>query len=45
MENIMNRIKQYVVNQASRPFLHLTYDFVVVAAFLTCVYFGFIVSD
>ncbi len=41
----MNRIKQYIVNQASRPVLHLAYDFVVVGAFLVCVYFGFIVSD
>ena len=41
----MNRIKQYIVNQASRPFPFLLYDFVVVGAFLACVYFGFVVSD
>ncbi len=38
----MNSIKNYFVTQASRPALHLAYDFIVVGAFLACAYFGFI---
>lgn len=38
----MNRIKQYFVNQSQRGLSMLTYDFVMVAGFLACIYFGFI---
>ena len=38
----MNRIKNYITTHANRPLMDLTYDFVVVGAFVACVYIGFI---
>jgi hypothetical protein len=38
----MNRIKKYLINQASRGVSMLTYDFVIIGGFLCCVYYGFI---
>ncbi len=38
----MNRFKQYLTHQASRPLSYLLYDFVVIGMFLVCAYFGFI---
>ena len=38
----MNRIKNYFINQASRPGLDLFTDFFVVGALVVCAYFGFI---
>lgn len=38
----MNRIKNYFINQASRPVTHLVADFVIVGGAVACGYFGFI---
>jgi hypothetical protein len=40
----MNRIKNYFINQASRPARDLAFDFFVVGSFVACVYFGFIAT-
>jgi len=38
----MNRIKNYLVTQASRPATHLMADFFIVGSLVGCMYFGFI---
>ena len=38
----MNKIKAYLVRQASRPNMDLAADLFIIAALVTCVYFGVI---
>jgi hypothetical protein len=38
----MSKFTNYITRQAQRPLSHITYDFFVVGALVTCIYFGFI---
>jgi len=38
----MNKIKGYLIRQASRPNLDLAADLFIIGAMFTCVYFGWI---
>jgi hypothetical protein len=38
----MNRLKNYLMNQAARSNTMLTYDIIMVGGFMLCIYYGFI---
>ena len=38
----MNKIKGYLIRQASRPNMDLATDFILVSVLVACIYFGWI---